>query len=84
MAVGSQLHEAFCANVRRRRLELGKTQLEIATEMQISQPAYAQIESGRRGPGIDVIANVARALNCDPADLLTIESARKKNSRQSA
>jgi transcriptional regulator with XRE-family HTH domain len=65
-----ELHKRFTANVRRRRLTLGLTQLQVAEELGISQPSYAAIETGRRNPGLDVVEKVAKALDCEAADLL--------------
>jgi len=64
------LRDLFCENAKRRRLELGLTQEEVASRLGVGQPAYAHIEAGRRSPGIAIIESVAEALNCDPLDLL--------------
>jgi len=75
MARNSVLHDAFCENVKKRRRLLGLTQQEVADALGVSQPSYAQIESGRRMPGLDVVERVAQALDVLPADLLGERSA---------
>ena len=71
MAISSSLHRVFCDNVKARRRQLDLTQGAVADLLGISQPAYAEIESGRRVPSIDVVERVARALTIPPALLLT-------------
>jgi transcriptional regulator with XRE-family HTH domain len=65
------LHRRFVENVKALREELGLTQAEAAAKMKISQSSYAQVESGRCSPTIEMIARVAKALKCDPLELLS-------------
>jgi transcriptional regulator with XRE-family HTH domain len=65
-----ELHQRFVTNVKRRRLTLGMTQHQIADRLDIKQPSYAAIEAGRCNPSLDVVEKVARALDCDPEELL--------------
>ena len=65
-----ELHTTFCENVKRRRKALGLTQVEIADRLGVSQPSYAQVESGRREPSLGLIQRVAAALEIEPAELL--------------
>ena len=66
-----ELHKRFIVNVRRRRLTLGLTHTQVAVALDIAQPSFAAIESGRRNPGLDVVEKVAKALDCEPEDLLS-------------
>ena len=70
MAQGSTLHDTFCQRARDRRVELTLTQDEVARRMQISQPAYAAIETGRSVPTLAQVERVAKALKTEPCDLL--------------
>jgi len=57
--------------VRRRRLELGLTQHELAARSGLSRPAIAAIETGRIAlPGRDELASLAGALRVTVLDLL--------------
>lgn len=66
----SPIHETFCDNVKARRLRLKLTQAEVAERLEIAQPTYAQIESGRNDPGLALISRVAEALETTPEILL--------------
>lgn len=70
MPKGSTLHQIFCVNIRARRSELGLTQQAVADYLDITQPAYAQYEHGRRVPGLDVVERIAAALDATALDLL--------------
>jgi transcriptional regulator with XRE-family HTH domain len=69
--IKSRLHRTFIDNVRARRLELGLTQTDVANRMKIAQSSYAQIESGRRTPTLEMIERVAKALKSEPLELLS-------------
>ncbi|NLT05873.1 MAG: helix-turn-helix transcriptional regulator [Solirubrobacterales bacterium] len=58
------------ANVRRRRLETGLTQAELADLARVSQSQINTLESGTREAGVVALVRVALALHVDPADLL--------------
>lgn len=71
--IASRLHRTFINNMRARRIELELTQSEAAAKMKIAQSSYAQIESGRRTPTLEMIERVAKALKCDPLELLSAD-----------
>lgn len=71
MAKDSTLHRIFCQNVRRQRETLGLTQTQVAERLGIRQPSYAEIEAGRRMPGLDVVERVAAALEVTPTELIS-------------
>lgn len=70
MAKDCTLHRMFCQRVIERRKELGLTQAQVSNRLGISQPAYAQIESGKSCPSLDVVERVATALECTGSELL--------------
>ena len=73
VAANTKLHRRFCEAVRTRRLELGLTQAVVAQRLGISVPTYSAIENGRASPSLDQVERVAKALECDGGDLLTLE-----------
>src|SRR5579884_3892878 len=56
--------------VSRRRLRLGMTQRDLAAAAGISQPHVSAIETGQSAVGLEVMAQVARALAASVDDLL--------------
>jgi transcriptional regulator with XRE-family HTH domain len=64
------LHEHFVANVRRRRLELGLTQRELAEKLNASTPYVSQVEAGKMVPSLGVVERFAKALKCSSITLL--------------
>jgi transcriptional regulator with XRE-family HTH domain len=48
-----------------RRIELKKTQAEIAESLGISQSFYSQIENGKRGFGIELLLDLIEKLDID-------------------
>jgi transcriptional regulator with XRE-family HTH domain len=64
------LHETFRENLKRRRLELGMTQKEMAGQLGLSQPYIAEVESGKNVPTLRLVEQFASALNCPPLSLL--------------
>lgn len=58
------------ANVRRRRLETGLTQADLADLARVSQSQINTLEAGTREAGVVALIRVARALHVDPAELL--------------
>lgn len=73
VATGTE-HAEFCQRVKARRKELGLTQVEVAQRLGIGQPAYADIEAGRKEPGIRSQYRVANALETTVHDLLPASS----------
>jgi transcriptional regulator with XRE-family HTH domain len=71
----SQLRQTFAERVRRRRKELGLSQVDLAHRLGVTQPSVARLESmADGGPvGTDVIARVAEALETAPSALLSLD-----------
>lgn len=61
--IDSRLHRTFLKRIKERRLELGLTQTDLASRLDTTQSAYADIEAGRRTPGLDLVERVAKALS---------------------
>lgn len=60
----------FGQEVRRRRSELGVSQEELAGISGLHRTYLSGIECGERNPTIDIVFVLARALQCQPADLM--------------
>lgn len=56
--------------VRELRTSLGWTQAKLAEKTGLSVPSISQIESGKQGFSDDSRVALAKALRCDPADLM--------------
>lgn len=63
-------HKRIGANVRRRRLEIGMTQEDLAFAAGLDTTAIGRIERGLRGSRTDTLITVARALSIWPGELL--------------
>lgn len=68
----SDEHAEFCERVKARRKELGLTQLQVAERLGMTQPSYAEIESGRTDPSLKRVYRVAEALETNVHDLLPV------------
>lgn len=53
-----------------KRLEYGLTQKQVAENLGISAPSYAQYEQGKRSPKFDTLERIAAAIGCDTFDLI--------------
>lgn len=72
MSQNSELHLAFCANVRRRRKALGLRQEDVAEALGISQGTYSLIEVGRHTPLLTTVEDIAYTLDSSAEELLKI------------
>ena len=61
-------------NIRRRRLELGYTQEQVALEAEIDLTYMGGIERGRRNPSLLVLVRLATVLMVAPAELLAAKA----------
>ncbi len=61
--------------VRQRRLDLGLSQVEVATRAGMTQPALSRLESGGAVPTIPVLERLAVALDADLIVTLTPHAA---------
>jgi transcriptional regulator with XRE-family HTH domain len=60
----------FGLEIKRRRTEMGITQEEFADRSGLHRTYISGIERGGRNPTIDIVFEIARALACDPADIM--------------
>ena len=58
-------------NIKRRRIELRMTQIELAERMGITQGALSDIENGKRSPLLKTIADFSETLEVPPSYLLS-------------
>ncbi len=58
---------------RRLRARSGLTRKELAREAQVSERHLANLESGIGNPSVQILRQVARALNCSAAELIDLE-----------
>lgn len=72
MAKNSDLHIAFCGNIRRRRKALGLTQEDVAEALGISQGTYSLLEIGRHTPLLTTVEDIAYVLDSSAEELLKI------------
>ena len=56
--------------IRVRRTELELSQWDLANALGLSQGQISHIENGARSVSLETLEAVARALQCEPADLL--------------
>lgn len=66
-----QLRDTLRSNVKQRRQELGFTQAAAASRAGLTQAFWAQIEAGQRSPRLDILADIATALNTTPDAILS-------------
>lgn len=65
-----QLVSVFAANVRKRRLELGLSQEELAERAGVHRTYVGMLERGEKNVTIYNIERIAMALDVSPASLL--------------
>lgn len=61
--------------VRRKRIEAGLKQIDLARQAGISKPHMSSIEHGRVNPSPPVLGRLAEALGCEISDLMPPQSA---------
>lgn len=61
--------------IRRRRFELGLTQVQVSKLSGIDPTSVSQFESGARNPSAPSLFKLAQGLNCPPADLMVDQKA---------
>ena len=64
------IRHVFAANVRRLRHAASMTQEELAYDAGINRSYMSRLETGRTWVGLKMIAQIARVLKVEPADLL--------------
>jgi transcriptional regulator with XRE-family HTH domain len=67
---------ALDCSLRRRRLQLGLTQSELAISAGVSRQLVAAVEAGANTPAVDAALRLAQALGCSAEDLF--EASRRR------
>lgn len=64
--------QLVAANIRYARKQQGLTQYQAAERIGWTQQAWAAYETGEKSIGIEVLADIARALDVTMADLVSV------------
>lgn len=70
---------ALASNVKRLRKEKGLTQDALAAELKIEQASVSLIENARANPTLLVMEDIAKALDVDLRDLLSVDAKPKRS-----
>lgn len=76
--IKSETHRAYCEAIKRRRIELGLTQVQLAARLGVHGATVAEAEAGKRDPTLSTVERFAKALEISVTALLEspVESAR--------
>ena len=72
-----ELNSVFCENFKRARLRLGLTQTALAERMGVAQSYISDLESGKKRPLVESLAEIAEALQTSPARLISPPTTKK-------
>ena len=67
MIEGAELYQQMGERIRRRRLELGLTQVQVAMRLGIPQTSYSDLEVGRKRTRLDRVVELSGILKISPA-----------------
>lgn len=70
MAEQKNIQKVLGDNVRNYRIDIDWTQAQLAFEVNMEPSYISKIELGKTNPSLKKIALLAKALKCQPADLL--------------
>jgi putative transcriptional regulator len=62
MRINAKLPKALGKRIQKRREEVGLTQFELATKVNVSRVYMGYIEQGRATPSLEVVEKIARVL----------------------
>ncbi|MDP4152862.1 MAG: helix-turn-helix transcriptional regulator [Bacillota bacterium] len=62
---------SFSKNLKKFRENCGLTQEELAEKLNVSRPLITRFELGIKKPSLDLLEQIAGALDCSMADLLS-------------
>lgn len=63
-------HNQDPARLRRRRVEAGLSQVSLARTVGVTKGHMSLLESGGRGASPELLARIAKAVECEIADLM--------------
>jgi transcriptional regulator with XRE-family HTH domain len=75
----SLLVQAFASELKRRRLELGLTQEDLAASTSLDRPFLTLIESAKKQPSLSVYWKIAAGLRWSAAEMATRVDQRMKS-----
>jgi transcriptional regulator with XRE-family HTH domain len=75
------MQEQLAAAIRRRRLALGLSQLQLAAAVRTPRPLVSRVERGTHTITIDTLIRYARGLGCTVTDLVSEAESRGTNAR---
>jgi len=59
--------------LKEKRLDRGLSQLELAKLSSVSYGYISELENGKKSPTLDTVCKLAKALDCNPAELYECE-----------
>ena len=66
-----ELQKTFVANLRAMLAEHGLTQSELAGRLGVTPAYVSQLLSGHRTPQLETLEKLAKAMNCQAAELIS-------------
>lgn len=64
------LNYILASNIRSRRMILGISQESLSEILDVHRNTISLLETGKRGISLELLAAIAKALNCQPYELL--------------
>lgn len=75
----TNLRNVLAVNMKTRRKNLNLSQAELAEKIGTSPNYISKIEAEKQFPSVQMIEQLARALDCDSVDLFSLEKIKKDN-----
>lgn len=75
------MNKEFCQNLKKARLTLGLTQIQLANKLNMSPSTIGMYEQGRRKPNIESLKKLCTALNISVDELLNVKIEKFTNVR---
>lgn len=66
------------AQIKMRRIAAGLTQEELAAKMGLTQANISRIEASLKGPTVQTVVGISRALGCDVRELMGLDGQQDK------
>ena len=67
------MNKEFCQNLKKARIKLGLTQVQLADRLNISPSTIGMYEQGRREPDIKLLQKICESLNISADELLNVK-----------
>ena len=75
----TNIRTVLAVNMKAKRKELNLSQAELAEKIGTSPNYISKIEAEKQFPSVQMMEQLANALNCDTVDLFSIETIKKDN-----